>query len=239
MKNEYYDQRWRSEGIEERPPNQLRVDLVASEVVRWVGAEMLESPKIVDIGCGNGWILDEVNTRLKGRCHISGLEPSPVGVENTSKKIPSADIRQGTLSQCDFSSGFDVVICSEVLEHVEDQEEFIDRLFYFLRKDGLLVLTTPNGRYRESYFNTTDVDPQPVENWLDRDELSSRISKHSDQVVVSTFELDYFYLTNSGIDKCKKIFWRIKGGWRFWRLMERMMEVKLGLGLYLMVVAKS
>ena len=42
------------------------------------------------------------------------------------------------------SSSFDVVFAGEVIEHLVDTDNFLDEIFRVLKKDGFLVLTTPN-----------------------------------------------------------------------------------------------
>jgi 2-polyprenyl-3-methyl-5-hydroxy-6-metoxy-1,4-benzoquinol methylase len=42
---------------------------------------------------------------------------------------------------------FDVVLATEVVEHVAHPDQFLAKVATFLRKDGTIVLTTPNGNY--------------------------------------------------------------------------------------------
>jgi 2-polyprenyl-6-hydroxyphenyl methylase/3-demethylubiquinone-9 3-methyltransferase len=42
---------------------------------------------------------------------------------------------------------FDAVIATEIIEHVAHPDEFLRKLATFLEPDGVIVMTTPNGRY--------------------------------------------------------------------------------------------
>lgn len=42
------------------------------------------------------------------------------------------------------SAAFDLILCSEVIEHIEDSESALRNMRRLLKKDGILVLTTPH-----------------------------------------------------------------------------------------------
>ncbi len=53
----------------------------------------------------------------------------------------------GEIFTLDASEPFDVVLATEIVEHVAHPDEFIRHLARFVRPDGYLVMTTPNGAY--------------------------------------------------------------------------------------------
>jgi len=70
-------------------------------------------------------------------------------------------------------SEFDVVVCSEVIEHVVEHVALLVQIARFLRPGGWCMLTTPNGNVwhhfkRDLQFST---QLQPVENWLTTGQL--------------------------------------------------------------------
>jgi ubiquinone/menaquinone biosynthesis C-methylase UbiE len=40
---------------------------------------------------------------------------------------------------------FDYVVAGEIIEHLENPKAFLDEVYRILKKDGYLILTTPNG----------------------------------------------------------------------------------------------
>ncbi|MDR4485093.1 MAG: class I SAM-dependent methyltransferase [Nitrospirales bacterium] len=48
---------------------------------------------------------------------------------------------------CFKENSFDIIVCVEGLEHVEEDELFIKNVFRILKKGGLLLMTTPHGDY--------------------------------------------------------------------------------------------
>jgi len=68
-----------------------------------------------------------------------------VAIEQAKKRCPSADIRVGDLKQTDFADGFfDVIICTEVIEHIHDYSLVLDEFKRILSPEGILIITFPN-----------------------------------------------------------------------------------------------
>lgn len=104
----------------------------------------LDKPvKILDVGCGIGalgYFLFKKNPNLK----IFGIDISAAGIKTAKKngvigKV--ADIEKKWPFQ---SKSFDLVFGQEIIEHLVDTDIFIKESSRVLKKDGLLVITTPN-----------------------------------------------------------------------------------------------
>jgi len=114
--------------------------------------------KVLDVGCGIGLLALYLATK--------GFEM--YGVDLNKEKIDAAKrINQKLDLKVNFKCAsildlpfegdkFDNVICSEVLEHVEDDQKAIHELSKVLKKEGLLIVTVPSKdticeRYRDSF----------------------------------------------------------------------------------------
>ena len=106
---------------------------------------MVQAPpgsRYLEVGCGYGFGLDfAVNTRgWRG----TGIDPAPLAA--LGRDAFGLDIEQRYLREDDEARGTaDVVMGSEVIEHVTSTAAFVRTLRAALRPGGLLVLTTPNG----------------------------------------------------------------------------------------------
>jgi SAM-dependent methyltransferase len=69
----------------------------------------------------------------------------------------------GLLDQaCPPSNDYDVVVCTEVIEHVPAPAEFLIRLKQKVKPGGALVLTTPNASYLFAYLPSYGAAKQSI-----------------------------------------------------------------------------
>lgn len=90
--------------------------------------------KLLDIGCGNGFFLEEV-IKL-GLKDVWGVEPGAASVEKASKKIKpriKADIFKNGLFP---KNSFDLVCCFHTLDHIVDPNMFLRNVYSVLKPGG-------------------------------------------------------------------------------------------------------
>jgi len=99
----------------------------------------LNPNNILDIGCGNGLLINELLKQgYKGKCYGTDVYVSK-SVGNYEYKV--SDITDGL----PYSSlKFDCVILGEVVEHIPNTDNLLREIYRVLRKDGYLIITTPN-----------------------------------------------------------------------------------------------
>lgn len=103
--------------------------------------------KILDVGCGAGTL----SFYLASSGHsVTGIDISQKAINqcrNSVKKIglPNATfIRASFPQEVQIKEKYDLVIFTEVIEHLPDDQKAIVKIFNLLRKNGLLVLSTPS-----------------------------------------------------------------------------------------------
>lgn len=113
-------------------------EILDAIIKNFVKHEFSTDIKIIDIGCGKGSLLKKISsfgyTNLSGcdYTQFSGPHFFNFFQHDCNKSFPE-DI--GT---------FDVILCSEVIEHLENPWAFIRNLRSLLNKSGHIFLTTPN-----------------------------------------------------------------------------------------------
>ena len=100
----------------------------------------LSRGKVLDIGCGSGYVL--LALKEKG-CEVSGLEANQNAVDMCTGL--GLDVFQGTLEEADYpDNSFDVVILSQVIEHLQSPSETLREINRILKPGGKVLLYCPN-----------------------------------------------------------------------------------------------
>lgn len=96
--------------------------------------------RVLDIGTAGGVL----GRALAGRYHLVGIEPDPVGADSAAPFYERIFV--GTLEDApdELISGFDLVACCDVLEHMADPEEQLARLAAAQGPQARFLVSVPN-----------------------------------------------------------------------------------------------
>ena len=143
----------------------------------------IEQKKILDAGAGEGYFLSSINAKQK-----CGIELSEIRVKTALKLFPDLNITVSDVRKMPFEDdSFDVIICSEVLEHVDGYANALEEFKRCIKPDGSIILSFPNentvafGRLLLLKFPLHEVDhinslkPKDLENILGKKFESSNI----------------------------------------------------------------
>ena len=108
--------------------------------------EICQNLKILDIGCGGG-ILCEPLSRLGGQ--VTGIDVSENAIlsAKTHAQTMELDINYKCISIEEFNTknyNFDLVIASEVIEHVSNRKHFLQMLKQISSNETSIIITTIN-----------------------------------------------------------------------------------------------
>lgn len=105
-------------------------------------ASLPPGPSLLDVGCGDGWLLGRLGRRL-GASTLVGVDPmmdEPTRASLASERPPI--LVKPSLEDLPDGS-FDLALLLDVVEHVEDDLELLGRASTKVVPGGLVLLTAP------------------------------------------------------------------------------------------------
>jgi SAM-dependent methyltransferase len=126
-------------------PGRRRGELIEAEHLAryWWASGLAGGRRVLDAGCGVGY-----GTALlaqAGAADAVGIDVSAQTVEAAAAEHPEVQFAAADVHELPFEDGrFDLVVCFEVIEHVERQDEAIAELARVLAPQGVLAISSPN-----------------------------------------------------------------------------------------------
>lgn len=116
-------------------------------IMKWLLSKNLKSGRILDAGSGDGSL--SIQLAKKG-FSIYAVEPSQEWHDIFKTRIKQTDIEKNIkifhslIEEIKFEiNSFDAIVCGEVLEHINNDEEALKYFHSLLKKGGTLILSVP------------------------------------------------------------------------------------------------
>jgi len=154
-------------------------------VLEHVRALRIQQPKILEVGCGTGWLTES----LQELGSVTAIDLSPRAIEIARTRGINAGFIAGDFFQQDFTlQAYDVVICIETLFYVSDQHSFLEKMASLMKPGSLLAISTIN---KFVYERSSDIGPPEegqVRYWLSKREILDMLAPYFDLVSMETLE---------------------------------------------------
>ena len=112
-----------------------------AEAVREIATRHgLDGADILDVGCGTGWLANE----LVAYGPVMGTDLSPEAIHEGTMRFPAVNLVCGDFMQLDLAGPFDLVLSSDSLVPMPSFSRFIARIADLQLKGGVFVLMTQN-----------------------------------------------------------------------------------------------
>jgi 2-polyprenyl-3-methyl-5-hydroxy-6-metoxy-1,4-benzoquinol methylase len=143
---------------------------------RWAG-QLVSGRSVLDAGCGVGY--GSAMLAEAGAAEVVGVDLSDKAVQAAGAGAPAgASFVVGDVHALAFEAArFDVVVCFEVIEHVDDQDQVIAELARVLAPGGVLAISSPN---RDVY---PAGNPHHLHEYVP-EELRAALAAHFDHVAL-------------------------------------------------------
>lgn len=130
--------------------NPLRLEFILNNFDK-----SIRKKNILDIGCGGGLISELL---AKKNANVTGIDENIYNIKQAKNhaKISSLKINYLNKSLNSFNKKnkqkYDLILCLEVLEHVENVEESLEIISKLLKTNGTLILSTINRNLKSLIF---------------------------------------------------------------------------------------
>lgn len=121
--------------------------------------------KVLDIGSGDGAFVDLLQSKFPQHIYY-GCDVSKEAIKKNGEEKPYIHWKMVDFNNpVSFKNNFfDVIIAGEIIEHLYDTDNFFKEVRLILKKDGILLLTTPNlASWMSRLFLLFGFQPFPTE----------------------------------------------------------------------------
>lgn len=101
-----------------------------------------QARSFLEVGCGTGFVLSGIAAAFPDM-RIHGSEIFLAGLSHAATRVTTAHLMQMDARRLPFVSEFDVIGAFDVLEHIEEDDMVLAKLYRALTLEGVLLLTVP------------------------------------------------------------------------------------------------
>ena len=142
--------------------NPLRLEFILNNFDK-----SIRKKNILDIGCGGGLISELL---AKKNANVTGIDENIYNIKQAKEhaKMSSIKIDYKNQSLDTFykknKKKYDLILCLEVLEHVDDVKKTLDKISELMKPGGTLILSTINMNLKSLLF--AKIFGEYVLNWI-------------------------------------------------------------------------
>ncbi len=153
--------------------------------------DISKKSKIIDLGCGTGWKLNII--KESNNLEVFGVD-STESVFHSKRYYKKGKFIVDDLSNCDYSlyedhkNSFDYIICSDVIEHLEDPDRLLDLIKYLSHKNTIIILSTPDRIKFRDINNNQPGNKDHIREWS-KDELLMYLNSRKFSIINHKYSL--------------------------------------------------
>lgn len=95
---------------------------------------------VLDLGCGDGGIIKAIAKKYNKK--IVGVDISPRRIDELKFSFPQYNFLCADASNTRINKQFDLIICTQVIEHVSEDRRLIQEIDRLLKPNGYLFITS-------------------------------------------------------------------------------------------------
>lgn len=121
----------------------IRMEYICTQIRNHIGKSDISGTKILDIGCGGGLVSVPL-ARLGA--NVTGIDLGEENIKAAESYAQSQclQIRYEHIDIANIKEKYDVVLCLEVIEHIDNLDEFISHVVNTIKPGGIVIFSTIN-----------------------------------------------------------------------------------------------
>ncbi|MFY9691978.1 MAG: class I SAM-dependent methyltransferase, partial [Candidatus Acidiferrales bacterium] len=125
------------------------------EIFRTLAGSVLQNSKhIAEIGCGHGLVQRQIEEAY-GK-EVTGFDLNEIALKQNQSQRSSVCCYDICQRAPQFRHRFDCVVMFDVLEHIDDEDRFLQAVMFHLAPGGYLVVNVPAGQWLYSAYDQVD-----------------------------------------------------------------------------------
>ncbi len=114
--------------------------------------------KVLDLACGEGY---GANILAKNAKSVTGIDYDEETINHAKNMYRKKNIEflQGSITDVPIKDSklFDVIVCFEAIEHVDEPNKVLQEVKRLLKEDGIFLISTPN----KIVYDSEQIEPNP------------------------------------------------------------------------------
>ena len=188
-----------------------------------------EKIKIIDFGCGGGWLVNSLSYHLKDKVDVTGVDFNPTVIEYANEIKSQLSLNSKFISSDLFTfkseTKYDLIISLGVLHHTNNCEKAIEYIsnfgkagsflflglyHYYGRKPFLDYFKQMENKSEDYKFNEYKKlhkikDEKKIYSWFRDQVLHPHETQHTFEEIIPIFNSINYKITGSSINKFNKI----------------------------------
>ena len=146
--------------------------------------------RAIDVGCGSGHLLAAVVRTCPTVEEAVGVDYAHAAVARLGEVLPSARGIVSTILELDLGDEmFDLVLCTEVLEHLNRPHEALAVLARLCAPSGRMLITVPDGEHDDFEGHVNFWSADELRAFLASSGLAAEISRSLDNDLIATIQV--------------------------------------------------
>ncbi|MDP3057629.1 MAG: class I SAM-dependent methyltransferase [bacterium] len=171
----------------------------SKKIIKLINQHLMENGKFLDIGCGTGLITRHLPPGS------TGLDINPRNLEKAKKYAPQINFVEGDAEKTKFpNETFDLIVCTEVLEHFLDPSKTLREIKRILKPEGIFIGSVPSKGllWKLRFLSRTCGTKEPYHKHYLKTEITNLLKNSFKETTIigDTIKMNWFFVCRNKIN---------------------------------------